>query len=105
VRLRLAALEKDAPRATALYESALRLSPSDTIALVNLGALYAGSGRTAEATLLWARALETNPAIEEAALNLAQVLPPSEAQAVLKRYLAVDPASTAVIARLAEKDK
>ena len=49
---------------------------------------------------LWQRALETNPAIEAAALNLCKVLQPAEARVVLERYLAFNPGSRAVRARL-----
>jgi tetratricopeptide (TPR) repeat protein len=102
VMLRLAFLEKDTSRAVALYESALKLKPDETVALVNLGTLYAASGRATEAARLWRRALEINPGIEEAALNLAQILPSSAAEAVLKRYLEVNPSSAAAKTRFAE---
>ncbi|MDQ2900826.1 MAG: hypothetical protein M3Y07_13660 [Acidobacteriota bacterium] len=93
VRLRLAALEKDSRRAVALYESVLRENPGQTVALVNLGSLYAANGRVVEAGRLWERALATNPAIEEAVLNLAKIRPAAEAKSIIKRYLDVNPAS------------
>lgn len=101
VRLRLAVLEPDLSRAAALYESVLNERPGETSALVNLGTIYAGSGRTAEAATLWERALVANPAIEEAALNLAQIRDPAEAAVILRRYLVLNPASPAARARLA----
>jgi tetratricopeptide (TPR) repeat protein len=101
VQLRLAVLEKDPARAAALYESVLKTNPYDTVALVNLGAIYAGAGRTQPAATLWERALETNPAIEAAALNLAQIRPPAAAKAILRRYLEIDPGSAIVRSRLA----
>ncbi len=100
VRLRLAALETDAGRAAALYESVLREDPFQTVALVNLGSLYARAGRIKEAGHLWERALDTNPAIEEAVLNLAQIRPTAEARVILNRYLEFNPASKAARARL-----
>jgi hypothetical protein len=102
VRLRLAALERDPARAAALYESVLTSEPANTTALVNLGALDGQAGRTREAAALWQRALETNPALEGAALNLSRVLPPADARAALERYLSFNPGSKAVRARLAE---
>jgi predicted CXXCH cytochrome family protein len=100
VRLRLAALEHDTGRARALYESVLRENPTHPVALVNLGSLYARAGRVEEAGNLWRRALDTNPGIEEAALNLAQVGTPSEARAILTRYLEFNPGSNTARARL-----
>ena len=101
VRLRLAALENGA-RAAALYEAVLRETPGETAALVNLGALYGGVGRLDDAARLWRRALEANPAIEEAALNLSRVVPAAEAVEIVRKYLALNPASPAAKARLAE---
>jgi hypothetical protein len=100
VRLRLAAIEPDPARAAGLYQSILSSDPANTTALVNLGALYAAAGRSGEAAALWKRALETNPALEGAALNLSHVLPAAEAGAVLKRYLSFNPGSKAARARL-----
>ncbi len=100
VRLRLAALEPAPAKAAALYESVLRERPGDTVALVNLGAIYGSAGRLEDAAKLWRRALETNPAIEEAALNLSQILPAQEAEAILRRYLDVNPAARGARARL-----
>jgi hypothetical protein len=102
VQLRLAVLEKDASRAAALYESVLKANPYETSALVNLGAIYAGAGRTEEAAGLWERALETNPAVEAAALNLAQIRPPAAAKVILKRYLEFNPSSVSARSRLAK---
>jgi hypothetical protein len=100
VLLRLAVLEKHPSRAAALYESVLKANPYETAALVNLGAIYAGVGRTEEATKLWERALEANPAIEAAVLNLAQIQPPAAAKTTLQRYLELNPASTSARTRL-----
>jgi predicted CXXCH cytochrome family protein len=100
VRLRLAALEPDARRARTLYESVLQENPFQPVALVNLGSLYARAGRLEEAGHLWERALDTNPAIEEAVLNLAQIRPNAEARAILQRYLEFNPASKAANARI-----
>ena len=100
VLLRLATLEKDPERAASLYAGVLRDDPANPTALVNLGALHAQAGRVADAAKLWQRALETNPAIEGAALNLSQVLTAADARAVLERYLEFNPGSTAVRTRL-----
>ena len=100
VRLRLAASEADSRRVAALYESVLKNDPYQTAALVNLGSLYARAGRVEEAGKLWERALEANPAIEEAVLNLAQIRPPLEARTILQRYLAFNPDSRAAGERL-----
>jgi Cytochrome c554 and c-prime len=100
VKLRLAATETDARRAMALYESVLRTSPGQTVALVNLGSMYANAGRLEEAGKLWERALAANPGIEAAALNLARIRPPTEAKAILLRYLEFNPASIAARALL-----
>ncbi len=105
VRLRLAALEPAPVKAAALYESVLRERPGETVALVNLGALYGSAGRLEDAAKLWRRALETNPAIDEAALNLSQILPVEEAEVVLRRYLEVNPAAPSVRARLSAIQK
>jgi len=96
VLLRLATLEHDPKRAASLYEAALRMDPHQPAALVNLGVLYARVGRTADAAKLWQRALETNPALEQPVLNLAQILPPAEARVVIERYLQFNPGSVAV---------
>jgi tetratricopeptide (TPR) repeat protein len=101
VRLRLATLERDPQRAATLYEAVLGDDPANPPALVNLGALYARSGRANQAAGLWERALKTNPAIEGAALNLAQIRPAAQARAILERYLEFNPGSSAVRARLA----
>jgi tetratricopeptide (TPR) repeat protein len=100
VQLRLAVLEPDPSRAMKLYESVLRESPGDTAALVNLGSLYAQAGRLADAARLWERALASNPATEEAVLNLSQVRPPAEARRILDRYLELNPVSQKARSRL-----
>ena len=105
VKLRLATLEPSPVKAAALYESVLREQPSDTVALVNLGALHGSAGRLEDAAKLWRRALETNPAIEEAALNLSQIVSAKEAEAILKSYLEVNPGARAVRARLRDVQK
>jgi hypothetical protein len=93
VLLRLAALEPNPARAGELYEAVLKTDPNQTVALVNLGALYAKGGRLEVASRLWERALTANPAIEEAALNLAKIRPPEEARAIIRRYLEFNPTS------------
>jgi predicted CXXCH cytochrome family protein len=100
VRLRLAALEQDPARAMALYEAVLRENPAQPVALVNLGSLYGRVGKLKEAAELWQRALEANPGIEQAVLNLAEVRPPEEARAILQRYLEFNPGSRAARAKL-----
>ena len=101
VLLRLAVLEPDSVRATTLYESLLRDNPGETAALVNLGSLYAQAGRLTEAGRLWDRALEANPATEEAVLNLTLIRPPGDSRLILERYLALNPVSAKAQARLA----
>jgi tetratricopeptide (TPR) repeat protein len=101
VQLRLAVLESEPVKAVKLYESVLKENPYETSALVNLGALYAQAGRTAEAGHLWERALKANPAIEEAVLNLSQIRAAGEAREILQRYLQVNPVSAKAQARLA----
>lgn len=100
VRLRLAATEPDSGRAIALYQSVLREKPAQTVALVNLGSLYAEAGRLEDAGHLWERALQANPGIEEAVLNLAKIRPPKEARAILKRYIELNPGSRIARTRL-----
>ena len=78
----------------------LSSDPANTTALVNLGAIYGAAGRTSEAAALWQRALETNPALESAALNLSRVLPRAGARAVVERYLSFNPGSKAARERL-----
>lgn len=95
VLLRLAAFENDPGRAAEMYRQVLREEPANTIALVNLGVLYASASRTQDAAVLWQRALETNPALEGAALNLARVSPAPDARRILDRYLSFNPGSIA----------
>ncbi len=94
VLLRLAVSEPDARRAASQYQSVLREDPGNVTALVNLGVFYARAGGTEEAAKLWRRALDANPAIEGAAVNLSQVLPRDQARQVLERYLSFNPGST-----------
>lgn len=101
VRLRLAVLETEPVKAAAHYEAVLREQPGETSALVNLGILYATGGQLEAAAKLWQRALEANPAIEEAVLNLSQIQPAAEAERTVRRYLQLNPASPAARARLA----
>jgi Tfp pilus assembly protein PilF len=101
VQLRLAALEPDPARAAALYEAVLSANPGQTVALVNLGTLYARAGRIDDAASLWQRALAVNPAVEEAALNLARVRSGAEANLILRRYLEFNPGSAAARSALA----
>jgi tetratricopeptide (TPR) repeat protein len=96
----LAVTERDEKLAIILYESVLKKNANQTVALTNLGSLYAGTGRVAEAAHLWERALAANPAIEEAALNLAKIRPPAEARAILRRYLDFNPVSMSARAQL-----
>lgn len=105
VRLRLAAMEPDLVRAATLYEAVLKERPGEVSALVNLGSIYGQAGRTADAIRLWRRALEANPAVEEAALNLSKVLTVQEGAEILRQYLALNPASPAAKARVAELAK
>lgn len=102
VRLRQAVLEPNPRLAATAYESVLREAPGETAALVNLGGLYATAGRLEEAGKLWERALASNPALEEAALNLAQIRSPALAIAILERYLILNPASPVARQRLAQ---
>jgi hypothetical protein len=93
---RLAPLENS----QSMYEALLREDPFNAAALVNLGVIYGQAGLARDAARMWQRALDTNPAIEAAALNLSQVLPAAEARAVLERYLQFNPGSKAARARL-----
>jgi hypothetical protein len=102
VLLRLAVLEKDPGRAADLYRAVLKTNPGDTSALVNLGVLEGAAGNLKEAAALWDRALAANPGIEEAVLNLAQILPAAEARLRLREYLEFNPASSRVRERLAK---
>ncbi|MDZ4799076.1 MAG: multiheme c-type cytochrome [Bryobacteraceae bacterium] len=102
VRLRLAVLEPDAARAAQLYESVLRDNPYEPAALVNLGSYLASRGRVAEAGRLWERALQVNPALEEAVLNLTQIRSARESRVLLQRYLELNPVSRNARMRLAE---
>jgi Tfp pilus assembly protein PilF len=80
----------------------LKQNPYATAALVNLGTFLAQQGRTAEAGKLWERALAANPGLEEAVLNLSLIRTAKEAQALLRRYLEVNPVSAKARQRLAE---
>jgi tetratricopeptide (TPR) repeat protein len=100
VLVRLAILEQNPNLAKEKYEQALREEPADPVALVNLGALYAQAGRIEDAAHAWGRALDVNPAIEGAVLNLARIRPPAQARAVLERYLLFNPDSAAARAAL-----
>lgn len=100
VQLQLAAMEDDPHKARALYEAVLRSNPGHTVALVNLGSLYAQMGHPEAAARLWRRALEANPGLEEAVLNLAQVSEPATARTILTDYLGWNPSSKAVRERL-----
>ena len=100
VDVRLAFLERDSGRAAALYETALRLNPTQPVALVNLGVILARAGRLEDAARLWERALASNPATEEAALDLAEIRPAAEARTILEHYLEFNPLSMAARRRL-----
>ncbi len=105
VQLRLAVLQPDPVRAAQLYESVLRANPYEPAALVNLGTHLARQGRTLEAGRLWDRALLTNPALEEAVLNLTQIRPPKDSRLLLQKYLEINPVSRKALSRLAELPK
>ena len=98
--MRLAALEQNPKLAVEKYEAALREDHANPVALVNLGVLYAQAGRIEDAARMWKRALEVNPAIEGAALNLARIRRPAEAREVLEEYLRFNPGSLAARAAL-----
>jgi len=100
VLLHLASMERGPRRAAELYKGVLREDPANLTALVNLGSLYAQTGRVEEAAQLWRRALDANPALEGATLNLSQVLPPAEARALLERCLTFNPGSSILRGRL-----
>ncbi len=102
VLLRLAVLESDPNRAAALYEAVLRADPRRPAALVNLGGIYANAGKYEEAARLWQTALDVNPAIEGAVLNLSRISTAQRAREALQRYLEFNPVSAAVRTRLAE---
>jgi hypothetical protein len=91
ILIQLAALGQDPIRN---YEAALQEDPSNPVALVNLGALYAQTGKLGDSAQVWERALDVNPAIEAAALNLARIRAATEARAVLERYLMFNPGSS-----------
>jgi tetratricopeptide (TPR) repeat protein len=100
VLVRLAALEQNPMLAAKKYEAALREDRANPVALVNLGVLYAKAGRIEDAARMWKRALEVNPAIEGAVLNLARIRPRAEARGVLEEYLRFNPGSVAARAAL-----
>ena len=68
----------------------------------DLGTHLARQGRTLEAGRLWDRALLTNPALEEAVLNLTQIRPPKDSRLLLQKYLEINPVSRKALSRLAE---
>jgi len=82
-------------RAAALYEAALKLDRNRTVAKVNLGTIYAQSGRVQDAIELWQTALRENPGLTEAAINLAAawrtLQQEGKAAAVLRELMRYDP--------------
>jgi tetratricopeptide (TPR) repeat protein len=89
-------------QALKLYEAALRAKPRRAsqfvIAAVNAGRIYATRGEIERAVALWQDALEVNPALSEAAFNLALALQlqgdGKKAGETLERLLRFDPDST-----------
>ena len=83
--------------AVTCFENALLRGTDDkcTVALNNLGMLYAKVGRSAEAASMFNRALEVNPAdlatLKALATLYADTGAPSEAAACLRRAIALDP--------------
>jgi Tfp pilus assembly protein PilF len=61
-------------RAERLYRAVLERDRGNTVALVNLGGILASRGLLAEAVPMWRQALNANPCLEEAALNLTTAL-------------------------------
>ena len=77
IRLDLAQVLAEAGRASearAEYDAVLAGHPDDAAALTGLGALQAGTGDLPGAVRSLRRALEVQPALDEARFNLAQVL-------------------------------
>jgi hypothetical protein len=79
VELRLADLYQrggQLPRAEHLYRSVLKQNGNNLVALVNLAGIVASRGGSGlqEAALMWHRALEQNPCLEEALINLITVV-------------------------------
>lgn len=78
----------DDPQAAKIYEQILKLDPTNTTALINLGTHKIKTGSPKEAMSLWLRALARNPALIGARMNLAvaqyQSGDPAAAQATLK---------------------
>jgi cytochrome c-type biogenesis protein CcmH len=85
---------QQAPSIAQLEEAAAR-NPRDPVVLVALADAYLGSQRTVDATALYRRALEIEPANETAALRLSVILlsagQPSEAQQFLDAVLQRSP--------------
>jgi len=88
-------------QALKLYEAALRTephrAPQFVIAAVNAGRIYAARGETERAIALWQDALARNPALSEAAFNLALALQSQgnrkKAGEALEQLLRFDPDS------------
>jgi tetratricopeptide (TPR) repeat protein len=73
VRTRLAFLLERAgqpERAAGHYDAALRDDPNQIVAMVNLGRLLGLQGFLDRAILLWRKALQRNPCLEDAGSNL-----------------------------------
>ncbi len=91
-------------QALKLYEAALRAEPHRAsqfvIAAVNAGRIYAARGEMKRAIALWQDALTRNPALSEAAFNLALALQSQgdkkKASETLEQLLRFDPDSTRV---------
>jgi len=84
-------------QAATLYEKALALDPHEIVALVNLGVLYANQQKPSQAMKLWHQALESNPGLTEASIDLALELAATgnrpEARRVIQEALRYDPDS------------
>lgn len=92
-------VEGDTERALMLYETALQSEPERVpqcvIAAVNAGNLHAARGNLKRAVTLWQDALQRNPGLREAALNLAAALraqgESQQAYEIARQLLRFDP--------------
>ena len=82
-------------KATALYEKAQKLDPSQVAAAVNLGNAYIKSGQARDAIRLWQGALARSPGLETVRLSLAVALyrngDKAGAEDALVKLLALNP--------------
>lgn len=91
--------EGELERALKLYEMALRAEPERVpqciIAAVNAGSIHAARGNLKSAMALWQDALNRNPGLREAALNLATSWrargEPRKAEEIIRQLLRFDP--------------